>query len=242
MHEFLAHCRLRKKVELDVAVSEHQLARHAAAPDELVVHLEYRAGLEVADHHHVAALLENLAKLFFALFELQIAAAHVSEILRNFAAALYLDIDVGLGQPDCRCQSEPMHPGIGIEDSVRPREGAKANYPDRVNRRLATPIPRRQRPCAEHDDTDGNEQWLNPHRDRGYRGGSYQQRQAYEDADFAPIARQCGGKCREKKRGSDREVGCNEAEGRVKPRPGGVKVLGCVTQLKKDNQNPGRPK
>ena len=139
LHEFLADRGLRKKIELDIAVSEHEFSRHAATLDELVVDLEDGAGLEVADHHHVAALLENLPKLFLALLDLQIAAAHVSEVLRNLAPTLYLDIDVALRQPDCRCQPEPMHRGIEIDDSVHAREDGKANYPDDVDRRLATP-------------------------------------------------------------------------------------------------------
>jgi hypothetical protein len=229
MHESLAHCRLRKKIELDVAVSEHQLSRHAAAPDELVVDLEDGAGLEVADHHHVAALLEDLPKLFLALLDLQIVAAHVSEVLRNLAPTLYLDIDVALRQPDCRCQPEPMHRGIEIDDSVDSREDAKTNYPDRIDRSLATPVPRRQRPGSDYDDTDGNEQRLNLQRCRGYRRGSYQQRQAYKDTDFAPVAGNCGGEGREKKRDANHDVGCDQAESRVEPRRGGVKVLGGVT-------------
>jgi hypothetical protein len=40
------------------------------------------------------SLLENLAKLLFALLELLIAAQAVCEVLRDFAPGFHLNIDV----------------------------------------------------------------------------------------------------------------------------------------------------
>src|ERR1035437_6370070 len=89
-----AHCRFHPEIQVYSAPAYHLLPRQAAALDELVVDFEDPAGIEVADHDYVAALLENLPELLFALLEFPFAALHVFEVLRDFAPILRLQIDV----------------------------------------------------------------------------------------------------------------------------------------------------